>query len=200
MNLGASIPLEESYAEAPEAAVGRKLRFLRRSRELSLQAVSGMTGVSIGLLSQIERGLSSPSVRNLAALSAAFDVPIGWFFDTAVPVDESERTLIVRREARRRIAMQMTSMTKELLSPESGRALQTFLITIEPSGGTGDASYAYAGEVNGFVLSGQLTLWLEGRSFRLRDGDAFAIPGNCPRRYSNPDPLQPTRLIWSIAS
>ena len=200
MTLDASTPIEDSYTEPTEAAVGRKLRLLRRSRQLSLQAVSGMTGVSIGLLSQIERGLSSPSVRNLAALSATFDVPIGWFFDNAVPVDASERTLIVRREARPRIAMQMTSMTKELLSPESGRALQTFLITIEPSGGTGEEPYAYAGEVNAFVLSGQLTLWLEGRSFRLRDGDAFAIPGNCPRRYSNPDPLQPTRLIWSIAS
>ena len=199
MSARAKIVVEESAAEAAEAAVGRKLRLLRRSRELSLQAVAGMTGLSIGLLSQIERGLSSPSVKNLVALSNAFDVPMGWFFDEAVSADEGEDRLVVRREARPRIAMQTTSMTKELLSPDRTRPLQTFLITVEPGGGTGDEPYSYPGEVNGFVLSGRLALWLDGRNLLLRDGDSFAIPGDCPRRYGNPDPFQPTRLIWTIA-
>ena len=192
-------PTEEGPAETADAAVGRKLRLLRHSRELSLQAVAGMTGLSIGLLSQIERGLSSPSVKNLVALSSAFDVPIGWFFDDGVPADESESGLVVRREARPRIAMQRTGMGKELLSPDRTRPLQTFLITVEPGGGTGEQPYSYPGEVNGFVLSGRLALSLDGRDFLLRDGDSFAIPGNCPRRYGNPDPFGPTRVIWTIA-
>lgn len=196
MSVLPAIAAEESGAEA---AVGRKLRLLRRSRELSLQAVSGMTGLSIGLLSQIERGLSSPSVKNLVALSGAFDVPIGWFFDEAVPADASEHRLVVRREARPRIAMQTNGMGKELLSPDRTRPLQTFLITVEGGGGTGEQPYSYPGEVNGYVLSGRLALWLDGRSFLLRDGDSFAIPGDCPRRYGNPDPYRQTRLIWTIA-
>ncbi|MGA0594669.1 helix-turn-helix domain-containing protein [Enterovirga sp. CN4-39] len=199
MNARAAASPGDSPAQAAEAAVGRKLRLLRRSRELSLQAVAGMTGLSIGLLSQIERGLSSPSVRNLVALSNAFDVPMAWFFDEAVAADDGEDSLVVRREARPRIAMHTTSMTKELLSPDRTRPLQTFLITVEPGGGTGEEPYSYPGEVNGYVLSGRLALWLDGRRLLLREGDSFAIPGDCPRRYGNPDPFQPTRLIWSIA-
>jgi transcriptional regulator with XRE-family HTH domain len=196
--VAAALP-QESSAQAAEAAVGRRLRLLRRSRELSLQAVARTTGLSIGLLSQIERGLSSPSVKNLVALSNAFDVPISWFFDEAVSADEGEHSFVVRREARSRIAMQTTSMSKELLSPDRTRPLQTFLITVEPGGGTGEQPYAYSGEVNGYVLAGRLALWLNGRSLLLREGDSFAIPGNCPRRYGNPDPFQSTRLIWTIA-
>ena len=199
MTMPATVPVEENPAGAAEAAIGRKLRLLRRSRALSLQAVAGMTGLSIGLLSQIERGLSSPSVKSLVALSNAFAVPIGWFFDEAVSADEVEHGLIVRREARPRIAMQTTSMSKELLSPDRTRPLQTFLITVEPGGGTGELPYAYPGEVNGYVLSGRLALWLDGQSLLLRDGDAFAIPGHCPRRYGNPDLFQPTRMIWTIS-
>jgi transcriptional regulator with XRE-family HTH domain len=195
----ASTAEEKNSAHAAEAAVGRKLRLLRRSRELSLQAVAGMTGLSIGLLSQIERGLSSPSVKNLVALSNAFDVPMAWFFEEAVATDDGEDQLVVRREARARIAMHTTSMTKELLSPDRTRPLQTFLITVEPGGGTGEEPYSYPGEVNGYVLSGRLTLWLEQRRLLLREGDSFAIPGDCPRRYGNPDPFQPARLIWTIA-
>lgn len=185
--------------ESAEVALGRKLRLLRRTRDLPLQAVADMTGMSIGLLSQVERGLSSPSVKNLAALSAALAVPISWFFDEAVPADEGERKLIVRREARPQIAMSGTGMNKELISPHRGGDLEMFLITLEPGGGTGDEPYSYPGEVGGFVTAGRLSLWLDGTTYLLREGDAFAIPGSLPRRYRNPDPHGQTRLLWAIA-
>ncbi len=190
---------EQATSRATEAEVGRKIRLLRRSRDFSLQAVASRTGLSIGLLSQIERGLSSPSVRTLVALSDAFGVPIGWFFDEAASQGEGERTLIVRREARPKITMDAESMSKESLSPDRDRSLQMFLISVEPGGGTGETPYSYAGEVAGYVLSGRLSLSLDGQTFLLRGGDAFAIPGHCPRRYANPDAFQPVRMIWTIA-
>lgn len=189
----------EAPAEGAELALGRKLRLLRRTRDLPLQAVADTTGMSIGLLSQVERGLSSPSVKNLAALSGALGVPISWFFDEAVPADEGERKLIVRREARPQIAMSGTGMGKELISPHRGGGLEMFLITLEPRGGTGDEPYSYPGEVGGFVLAGRLSLWLDGTTYLLREGDAFAIPGNLLRRYRNPDSHGQARLLWTIA-
>ncbi|WP_245316908.1 helix-turn-helix domain-containing protein, partial [Bradyrhizobium manausense] len=49
-----------------DVAVGRRLRDLRRARQFSLEMVAARTELSIGFLSQIERGLSSPSLRVLA--------------------------------------------------------------------------------------------------------------------------------------
>src|SRR5215472_8748605 len=97
-----------------DLTVGRRLRLLRRSRKRSLQDLATATGLSIGLISQIERGLSSPSVKTLVALGVA----IAWFFDETAPLDSSETSLVVRRERRASLAMGEGAVVKELLSPD----------------------------------------------------------------------------------
>ena len=53
---------------AMDLAVGQRIRDLRREHKLSLETIAAKTDLSIGFLSQIERGLSSPSLRVLATL------------------------------------------------------------------------------------------------------------------------------------
>lgn len=60
-----------------DVAVGRRIRDLRRVRQFSLETVAARTELSIGFLSQIERGLSSPSLRVLATLADVLGVGIG---------------------------------------------------------------------------------------------------------------------------
>jgi len=187
-------------ADTASAMIGPKIRMLRRSLSLSLQTLSDQTGISIGLLSQIERGISAPSLKNLVALSAALGIRTGWFFEDGQVGEDGESGLVVRREFRRRITMASgTNMSKELLSPRRDGALQMFILTLEPGGTTGEEPYAHPAEVGGYVVSGRLDLWLNGRSFVLRSGDSFTIPPNCLRRYANADPREPVELVWSIA-
>lgn len=184
---------------APEI-IGSKIRMVRRSLGLSLQVLSERTGISIGLLSQIERGISAPSLKNLVTLSTALGIRTGWFFDDGRPGEDGDRDLIVRREYRRKIVMENgTNMSKELLSPRRDGALQMFILTLEPGGSTGEEPYSHPAEVGGYVVSGLLDLWLNGRSFTLRGGDSFSIPPNCLRKYANSDPKHPVELVWSIA-
>ncbi|MBR0650173.1 cupin domain-containing protein [Roseomonas terrae] len=186
--------------DATSAVIGPKIRMLRRSLSLSLQVLSDRTGISIGLLSQIERGISAPSLKNLVALSSALGIRTGWFFEEGHAGDDGEGHLIVRREFRRKITMASgTSMSKELLSPRRDGSLQMFILTLEPGGSTGEEPYSHPAEVGGYVVSGRLDLWLNGRSFVLRSGDSFSIPPNCLRRYSNADPREAVELVWSIA-
>jgi transcriptional regulator with XRE-family HTH domain len=182
-----------------EEAVGLKLRYLRKDRGISLQALSEGTGLSIGLISQIERGLSSPSVKSLVALAEVLDVRISWFFDDVIDIDDGQEKLVVRREARRRISMNVDGIRKELLSPDQDRSLQLFAITIEAGGGSGPEPYSHGGEVAACVLSGSLLLWVDKRRFILRSGDSFCIPKNMPRRYENPDQTQESKLLWAIS-
>ncbi|MBN9274620.1 MAG: helix-turn-helix transcriptional regulator, partial [Mesorhizobium sp.] len=65
-------------AAVPE--VGQRLRLMRQRRKWTLSDLSERTNTSVGMLSQIERGLSSPSIRTLQRLADTFAVPIGWFF------------------------------------------------------------------------------------------------------------------------
>src|SRR5437870_1926515 len=75
---------KKAAAKAAEPAmdleVGRRIRDLRRTRELSLETVALRTDLSIGFVSQIERGLSSPSLRVLATLADVLGVGIAALF------------------------------------------------------------------------------------------------------------------------
>jgi len=149
------------------------------------------------LISQIERGLSSPSVKSLVALGEALGVGIAWFFDEAAPLDPSEVDLIVRSDRRRTLSM--GDVEKKHLSPNPRRGLQLYSITVAPGGSTGQGLYAHSGESGGVVLSGQLLLWVEDHHFVLKAGDSFAVPANARRRFANPDPYQPAELLWPVA-
>src|SRR5260370_30982815 len=65
---------------AMDVAVGQRIRDLRRTRAMSLEAVAARTDLSVGFLSQIERGLSSPSLPVLAPLADLLGVGIAGFF------------------------------------------------------------------------------------------------------------------------
>ena len=65
---------EIASAEIVDAAVGARIRALRRSKGLGLNEMSARTGLSIGFLSQMERGLSSPTLRALTSLADAMPV------------------------------------------------------------------------------------------------------------------------------
>ena len=71
-----TIKIEESVAahkdwSALDVLLGERIRHRRRAQKTSLKQLAESSGISIGLLSQIERGLSSPSLRVLASLADA---------------------------------------------------------------------------------------------------------------------------------
>lgn len=62
------------------AAIGRSLRALRLQQSLTVAELSARTKISIGMLSKIENGMTSPSLQTLQTLSHALAVPITTFF------------------------------------------------------------------------------------------------------------------------
>lgn len=88
-------------AEPPvDLAVGRRIRDLRRAKQMSLETIAARTRLSIGFISQIERGLSSPSLRVLATLADVLGVGIAGLFGAA-PNDDAASNGVVTREAQR---------------------------------------------------------------------------------------------------
>ena len=63
-----------------EAAIGREVRGFRRQQGLTVAELAQITGLSIGMLSKIENGVTSPSLTTLQVLSHAFSVPVTAFF------------------------------------------------------------------------------------------------------------------------
>ena len=63
-----------------EAAIGREVRNFRRQQGMTVADLAAVTGLSIGMLSKIENGNTSPSLTTLQVLSHAFSVPVTAFF------------------------------------------------------------------------------------------------------------------------
>jgi transcriptional regulator with XRE-family HTH domain len=159
----------------PEAdsQIGRQLRERRKVRDLSLKDVAARAGISVGLLSQVERGLSMPSVRSLGAICAALEMPVSWLFDRN---GEDPGRVVVRRHQRRTLDLGAKGMIKELMTPDSCAGIQMMRLLIRPGGSSGETAYNHpTGSKCGTVLSGILALEVNGVVHEIGPGDAFAF-------------------------
>lgn len=184
-------------AESPApAAIGSEIRDLRKAKRLTIKALSDTTGISIGHLSEIERGISSPSIKALLDIAGALGVTIGWFLHNAEEGESAERRHIVRAGNRRALRFS-SGVVDELLSPNLRGQLELLMSRFPPGAVGADDPYNHTGEETGIVLSGMLEMWIGDECFLLNEGDSFAFPSTILHRYRNPGEVE-TVVIWAI--
>ena len=183
-------------AKGDVAWIGREIRSLRKVRGLGLEELGRLTDKSVGHLSQIERGLSHPSITALQVISTALGVQIGWFFPQGEAGDPSDRGVVVRSTTRRRLSFE-SGVTDYLLSPNLSGAIELLLSEFKPGASNGDAPYTHNGEEAGLVLVGTLELWVGEDHFLLSAGDSFSFRSTEPHRYRNPG-KELTRVVWAV--
>jgi len=176
-------------------ALGRDVRGLRKSRGMTLSELALKIGRSVGFLSQVERGLSSPSIDDLRTLSRALDVPLSWFFanDTAA---ENECGLIVRSVNRRVLGTREDGIIEELLSPDLGGSFEMFRTEFAPHAELKSAVWRET-EESGVIITGYLDIWIDGTLFNLKAGDSFRFDHK-PYRGRNPTDI-PSVAIWVVS-
>jgi len=182
---------------AMDVAVGRRIRDLRRIRRFSLETIAARTSLSIGFLSQIERGLSSPSLRVLATLADVLGVGIAALFGAKPNSDAASSGVVTRQLQRAELKLWRTGISKQLLSPAGTESrLNLFLVHIEPGGNTGDELYTHDGEEAGLVLGGEMTLTVDSETWTLKQGDSFRFASRRPHRFSNPADNAKAVVLW----
>lgn len=181
--------------DAVDRMVGKRIRELRRDRQISLKELAEKTSFSIGFLSQMERGLSSPSLRSMTRITDVFGVSLGALFAQIEGGDE-DIAIVVRSGERPAINLWRSGMTKQLLTPSDSRgSLNVTLVRLAPRASTGDELYTHKGEEAGLILSGGMTLVVENRTFSLDAGDSFRFASTRPHRFSNPTDSE-TVVVW----
>lgn len=164
-------------------AIGHKLKLRRKVRSLSLKEVAERSGLSIGLVSQIERGISTPSLRSLTQICTALDMPIRWLFE-GPDEDNDGDGVVVRAMNRRHLDLGSKGMVKELLSPDEILGIQMMRIIIQPGGASGPTPYRNPnGAKCGVVVKGEFGLEVDGREYRLSEGDSFAFEAVSLHRF-----------------
>jgi len=172
-------------AKATDAKVGARIRKLRHARGMSLEVLAARTSLSVGFISQIERGISSPSLKALTGLADALDVSLSQLFELP-RADTSSGTIVVRTGTRGRLTAWRSGIYKQLLTSDTPSRFSFFLMTMEPGASSGTDLYAHQGEEAGLVIQGRLRLTVEDREWTLSRGDSFHFPSDHPHRFENP--------------
>lgn len=177
--------------------VGSEIRDLRKARDITLTELSERTALSQGYLSQVERGISTPSIKALHSISQALGVTVSWFFQgPSASEDDGLGDIVVRKDRRRKLVFN-SGITDELLSPNLGRQIELLRCTFAPNSESGDEPYAHLGEEAGIVISGRLHMWIADRHIILEEGDSVAFSSSEPHRYANLD-KQEAVIIWVV--
>ncbi|BAL00002.1 putative Xre family DNA-binding protein [Oscillibacter valericigenes Sjm18-20] len=174
--------------------IGSRLRRLRKEKCLSIAALSERSGVSTGLISQIERDIVSPTVVSIYRIAQALETDISYFF----PAPNEKPYVLLHSGQRRHILLASGARDYELLtsgSPE--RALDMVLVTLRGGACFDRECVSHAGEECGYVISGTLTVLLDGREVDLFPGDSIHFPSTRPHVYINTHPEDCVSL-WSM--
>lgn len=148
-------------------ALTDRLRNRRKELGLTLKDVAERSGLSFSFISQIERGLTMPSITSLVALSRALDTSINHFLEQ--PSGSEAET---RHNRRVSYALGPNSATYERLSTKfPGSILSSALIT-EPPGRRTEPMW-HEGEEFIFMVEGALTVEIEGAVYVLEQGDSL---------------------------
>jgi transcriptional regulator with XRE-family HTH domain len=175
--------------------LARDIRTLRKARGLTLAETALRLGRSVGWLSQVERGLSQPSLSDLRMIADTFCVPLSLFFAHDVPREE-ERGVVVRAGARRVLGTSETGLVEELLSPDLGGSFELIRSEFAPGAAMGVEARRDT-EDAGYVVSGRFDIEIGGVWHTLGEGDSFRFSGKT-YRWRNPGDV-PAVVIWAVS-
>ena len=160
--------------------IGRQLRILRTGRGLSLRALAAEADVSATLLSQIERGVTEPSLATLRRLAVVFGESVSALFD-----DEDRPPVWVSRPGdRSTLAGPRDTVRYERLTPSNGR-LEVLRGVLAPGEATSDEPWAHASLECAVVVEGTLTVDIGPDRHRVAAGEAITFDSRQPHRYRN---------------
>lgn len=171
---------------------GLRIKYLRKKKGLSLQQVATHIGRSIGFVSQIERGISRPSIEDIGAIAQLLEVDYLSFFTTEQ--DQPSHPVVVRRNERSALDYR-GGIKDQLLSPHISGKFHMLLTEIAPGARSSDDLMQDVGEQGGLVLEGQLELNIEGESILLTEGDSFQFSSTTPHYYIN-NGEKAAKVMW----
>lgn len=162
--------------------IGEKIIEYRNQKQMTIKDVAQIAGVTPSMLSQIERGLSNPSINTLKMIAKALDVPLFNFFKE----NKNSEQLVVRKDKRVKLTFpENNNLMYEMLSPSSNGDIQLMSMDLTPSTQTSEELMDHVGEEVAVVLDGTVDLHLEKEIITLYKGDSVKILPHMRHKWVN---------------
>ncbi|SMH56308.1 helix-turn-helix domain-containing protein [Mesorhizobium australicum] len=151
-------------------AFGERLRTRRRELGLTLKEVADGAGLSVGFISQIERGITTPSLSSLVSVSRVLGFQVSEFLSQPRVIAPT-----TRHDQRPHYAIGSNSLVYERLSTSFPGNVINSVIIHEPPGYRSEP-IAHEGEEIFYVLEGGITVEVDGETHVLGVGDSIHFP------------------------
>lgn len=164
-------------AEQVSSAVGRRVRELRTSMGVTMASFASEAGISLGMLSKIEHGLTAPSLSTLVGLAEAAGVPLTALFRG---LDEEHDIVIIRKDEGHEILHEGAGHGRvytdlgSLRGPH--RVIEPMLTTLEEADETFPL-YQHAGIEFIYMLKGSMEYGYGAGRHKINEGDTLQFHG-----------------------
>lgn len=185
-------------ADPVATSVGPRVRALREAMGLSLRDLAGRSGVSAPLLSQVERGESSPTLASATKIATGLELSLSQL----LRLDEGQHVALVRAGSGR-LSERGGHRIEELTPPLPGQRADVSLHALAPGASTGGRAdppmHEPGSRETAVVLTGALALVVDGTRHELREGDSVTFDADLPHHFEN-EGEEPTRFVAVIAA
>lgn len=165
------MPEDKASEKHPDrSALGERLRESRKSQGLTMQDVADRAGLSIGFISQIERGLAAPSLSSLVSLARVLRAEVSSFLDQ--PRGDSSAT---RQDQRPVYSIADDALSYERVSAAFPGNMLRSVIIHEPPGHRSEP-ISHEGEELFYIIQGAITVEVDGERTILQAGDTIHFP------------------------
>jgi len=167
--------------------VGSRTRALREAMGFSLRDLADRSGVSAPMLSQVERGETSPTLSVAAKIAAGLELSLSQL----LRLDEGDSVTVVRANARLRGGGAQGHAYEVVTPGLPGQRAEVSLHVLRPGAATGGADdppiHEPGARETAVVTGGRLRLVCDGTTYDLADGDSVTFDADLPHHFENPD-------------
>jgi transcriptional regulator with XRE-family HTH domain len=179
-------------------SVGARVKSLREAMDLSLRDLAERSGVSAPMLSQVERGDTSPTLAVARKIAAGLDLTLSQL----LRLDEDRHVVVVRSKDRR-TRRRRGHRVEELTPPLPGQRADVSEHTLAPGTATGAPDdppmHEPGSRETAVVLDGAVELFIDGQRHELTAGDSVTFDADLPHHFEN-NASSEARLIAVVAA
>jgi len=182
------------------AVIGARVKALREAAGLSLRDLAARSGVSAPMLSQVERGETSPTLTVAARIASGLDLRLSQL----LRLDEGDSVTVVRASGRQRGGNARRGHRFEVLTPaQPGQRSELSRHTLAPSGATGAADdppmHEPGSRETALVERGSVVLVCDGQRYELGEGDCVTFDADLPHHFEN-DAVEEAALLAVVSA
>ncbi len=168
-----------------EITLGSRLRSLRKERRLSLEQLSGKSGVALATLSRIENGKGSGTFRTHQKISEAFGLSLPEFYRDLRPQDQD--TVLMEPGADETETFNYDEKASAILLAKQlpGKQMLPQMILLQTGGKTSLEQYPAGTERWVFCMEGAVAATVGSTSYRIAAGGTLYFKASLPHRFEN---------------